>query len=127
MLKLSDDNMKKRCVFDSKRICEEHKCPAKVLKLKVLKWRYIEKKKCFGNMRITENIYQCTVRKRVLVEPKISPTVQHSDISDDSIDQLSGISGQQQSVQDKISMIQRDWLQDTREDGYRDVIGRQQR
>ena len=43
-------------------------------------------------MRITENVLQCTVRKRVLVEPEISPTVQHSDISDDSNDPLPEIS-----------------------------------
>ena len=58
----------------------------------------------------------------------LSRTVQHSDISDDSNDPLPDISRQQHhSVQDKISMIQHDWLQGTREHGYSDVIGRQQR
>ena len=113
----------KECVFNAKRMCEEHNCEAKGIKLKVLRWRYIDSRKCFANVQVTQNVLQCTAKRCVLLGPDISPTVQV--YSDKSEDALGRISQQQQGVQGKVSVIQRDWSVDTQEDGNSDVIGRE--
>ena len=105
---------RQKCVFDKNRICELHGCEAKKVKIKLSKWRYIDKKKEFGFVKVTETKLQCTAKRKksVLVDPEIStPGKVYSD--------LAGSDG----LGTCVSKLTRDWLNAGTDAGDQTLIG----
>ena len=101
-------------MFDKNRICELHGCEAKKVKIKLSKWRYIDKKKEFGFVKVTETKLQCTakLKKSVLVDPEIStPGKVYSE--------LAGSDG----LGTCVSKLTRDWLNAGTDAGDQTLIG----
>ena len=64
------------CTFDKNRLCLVHGSVAKKVDVSVLKWRWIESKKEYGNVRTRISKLHCTARNKVSTDLNISPTVQ---------------------------------------------------
>ena len=109
--------LRQKCVFDKNRICELHGCEANKVKIKLSKWRYIDKKKEFGFVKVTETKLQCTakLRKSVLVDPEIATSEKvYSDLAgSDGLDTCVG----------NVSKRTRDWLNVGTDAGDQSLIG----
>ena len=64
------------CTFDKNRLCLVHGSVAKKVDVSVLKWRWIESKKEYGNVRTRISKLHCTAKNKVPADLNISPTVQ---------------------------------------------------
>ena len=66
----NDENV--RCKVGGDKKCEIHGCPAKKIKMKTQKWRWVEKKKAYGYVNVQYMKVVCSYQEDIPVEPDIS-------------------------------------------------------
>ena len=66
------NNENVRCKVGGDKKCEIHGCPAKKIKMKTQKWRWVDKKKAYGYVNVQYMKVVCSYQEDIPVEPDIS-------------------------------------------------------
>ena len=82
-----------RCALNiDKKICDTHGCELSEIKVTTTKWAYIERKKCYGNVKRKVIRGICRSKNNTLIGPTISTIAKSSD-NRIVVDQISEGSG----------------------------------